>query len=71
MNIKNTLERFDEKFTTEFNGKRILYYDYEKDENLIEVEEIKQFIKEEIETAYNQGYADGATGREKAESKSL
>jgi di/tripeptidase len=39
---------FDEKFTTEYNGKNILYYDFDKDESLIEPKEIKSFIRSEI-----------------------
>lgn len=41
-------KRFDLKFTTEFNGRKILYYDFDRDRNLIEPEVIKEFIAEEL-----------------------
>jgi len=42
-------KRFDEKFTVEFNGRKILYYDFDRDRSLIEPEVIKDFIAEELE----------------------
>ena len=49
--IQDILKEFDKKFTVKFNGKRILFYDFEKDKDLISPENIKQFIEEEIKKA--------------------